>query len=101
MVRAGRPLSELAQGFERVPQALVNVPVASKPPLGELPGVSARIRAVEAELRGEGRVLVRYSGTENKARVMVEGPDADRTRAYADELAAALVAEIAKKKEAS
>lgn len=102
MVRAGRPLSELAQGFERVPQALVNVPVASKPPLGELPVVSARIRAVEAELRGEGRVLVRYSGTENKARVMVEGPDADRTRAYADELAAALVAEIAgQKKEAT
>jgi phosphoglucosamine mutase len=93
-VRAQRPISELARCFETVPQVLINLPVSRKPPMSELTQVSALIRKVEAELAGEGRVLVRYSGTENKARVMVEGPDPDKTQQYAQDLADALRAEI-------
>jgi phosphoglucosamine mutase len=76
MRREGRPLSELAGCFEPVPQALVNVVVREKRPLGELPAVGRAIAAGEKALGEEGRVLVRFSGTENKARVLVEGPDA-------------------------
>lgn len=90
MVRTGRAVSELARVFERMPQRLVNVPVREKVPLGDLPEVTARIRSIEAALGAEGRVLVRYSGTEKKARVMVEGPDEDRTQAFAEEIAEAL-----------
>lgn len=94
MVRAGKPMSELATCFEKVPQVLLNLPVSKKPPLNELHASTAEIRKVEAELGKEGRVLVRYSGTENKARVMVEGPDPDKTQQYAEDIAAALKAEI-------
>ncbi|MCA9512927.1 MAG: phosphoglucosamine mutase [Myxococcota bacterium] len=87
MARSGRRLSDLASDFERFPQVLVNVAVASKRPLEELPGVQAAIRRVEAELAGRGRVLIRYSGTELKARVMVEGEDEARVREIAGDLA--------------
>jgi phosphoglucosamine mutase len=87
MIREGRPLSELARCFEPVPQAQLNVIVREKRPLDELPGVLRAIAAVETALEGEGRVLVRYSGTENKARVLVEGPDADRIAAHANAIA--------------
>ena len=80
MRRSGRPLSELVAGFERLPQVLVNVNVAEKRPLEELPEFQKQLRAVEAALGGRGRVLVRYSGTEPKARVMVEGDDEARVR---------------------
>lgn len=86
-VASGRPISELSRVFERVPQHLINVPVSEKPPLETLEGVTATIGRVEAELADEGRVLVRYSGTEKKARVMVEGPNMDKTKAYAEEIA--------------
>lgn len=89
-VASGRPISELARVFERVPQHLVNVPVAKKPPLETLESVTASIAKIEKELDGKGRVLVRYSGTENKARVMVEGPDMEKTKRYAQDIAAAL-----------
>jgi phosphoglucosamine mutase len=88
--REGKPLSELARCFEAVPQALVNVEVRSKRPLAELPGVQKAIASVEKALGRDGRVLVRFSGTENKARVLVEGPDADRTRAHAEAIAGEL-----------
>jgi phosphoglucosamine mutase len=94
MVRSQKPLSELARVFERMPQHLVNVKVTRKPPLSELAAASALIARVEKELGKEGRVLVRYSGTENKARVMVEGPDADRTKRYAEDIADAIEKEI-------
>lgn len=93
-VRAQKPISELARCFETVPQVLINLPVSKKPPMNELTKVSALIRKVEGELGADGRVLVRYSGTENKARVMVEGPDPDKTRQYAQDIADALRAEI-------
>src|SRR5690606_27137847 len=80
MVRAGKPLSELKRTFTRMPQHLVNVKVVRKPPLEELEGATKVIRMVESALGADGRVLVRYSGTEHKLRVMVEGPDADKTK---------------------
>jgi phosphoglucosamine mutase len=88
----GKPLSELARCMERSPQVLVNVKVAEKRPLDALPGVSALILRLERELGADGRILVRYSGTEAKARVMVEGPDAALIADYAREIADALAA---------
>ena len=90
MQREQRPLSELARCFEPVPQALVNVTVREKRPLAELPEVGRAIAAVEKALGDDGRVLVRFSGTENKVRVLVEGPDAKRIRAQAEQIADAL-----------
>jgi phosphoglucosamine mutase len=91
MTEEQRPLSELAGCMERAPQVLVNVAVAEKRPLEALPAIQTLIDRHERALAGEGRVLVRYSGTERKARVMVEGPDEVRIRAIAEEIAAALV----------
>ncbi len=92
MVREGRPLSELARVMTRTPQVLVNVKVDRKRPLDELADVQRMIRQVEGDLGDEGRVLVRFSGTEPKARVMIEGPDLARIQAQAESIAAALVA---------
>src|SRR4029078_9590105 len=75
MVREQRPLSELAKVMTRTPQALVNIQVERKRPREQLPEVNKLIAAVEAELGDDGRILVRYSGTEAKARVMIEGID--------------------------
>jgi phosphoglucosamine mutase len=85
--RKERPLSDLVRGIERFPQVLVNVPVAEKRPLESLPVVCQAIEKVEAELAGRGRVLIRYSGTESKVRVMVEGEDDARVQEYARDLA--------------
>jgi phosphoglucosamine mutase len=84
MRRSGRPLSELARCFEAVPQALVNVALRERRPPERIPEVARAIAGAERALGREGRVLVRLSGTENKARVLVEGPDARRIRALAD-----------------
>jgi phosphoglucosamine mutase len=94
MLEEQLPLSRLAQVMVRYPQVLVNVKVSSKRPLEELPGVTALIESCERHLAGEGRVLVRYSGTEPKARVMVEGPDEARIRGFAEEIAGALSREL-------
>lgn len=94
LVESGRPLSELAAGFKPFPQVLVNVPVHSKPNMGSLPSVAEALRAIEAELGEDGRVLLRYSGTEPLARVMIEGPDRDHIQQRAQELAARIAAEI-------
>ena len=91
MVREGRPLSELTRVMTRSPQVLVNVRVDRKRPLEQLGAVQALIRAAEAALGDDGRVLVRYSGTEAKARVMIEGPDEASIRVQAEEIAHALV----------
>jgi phosphoglucosamine mutase len=90
MVESGKPLSELARCMERAPQVLINIKVGKKRALEELPDVQKLIARCEAELGDTGRVLVRYSGTEAKARVMVEGPDESRIKGYAEEIAAAL-----------
>jgi phosphoglucosamine mutase len=87
MQREGKPLSELARCFDPVPQALVNVLVREKRPLAELPAVTRAIASVEKALGEEGRVLVRFSGTENKVRVLVEGTDAKKIRLHAEGIA--------------
>jgi phosphoglucosamine mutase len=87
MVQEGRSLSELAKHLTRYPQVLVNFDVARKVPIEELPSVQAVIGKVEKTLGTDGRVLVRYSGTESKARVMIEGTDEKTIRGYADEIA--------------
>ncbi|MDP8222436.1 MAG: phosphoglucosamine mutase [Candidatus Lernaella stagnicola] len=86
MRRTGRPLSELAKVMDVLPQELINVDVTRKPPIEELPEVMAAIADVEAKLGDTGRVLVRYSGTQNMCRVMVEGPTEDETRAYCQQV---------------
>lgn len=91
MIEAGRPLSDLAAGaMTRYPQVLVNLNVARKPPLEDLPDVARLIAEVERRLGADGRVLVRYSGTELKARVMIEGADEGAIRGHAQEIAGAL-----------
>ncbi len=90
MVRSERPLSELAQVFEPVPQRLVNVPVRERIPLTELPEVGRRIEAAERSLGADGRVLVRYSGTEKLARVMIEALDETKTVELSEHIAEAL-----------
>ncbi|MCZ6783578.1 MAG: phosphoglucosamine mutase [Proteobacteria bacterium] len=87
MARTERPLSALCQGFERFPQVMLNIPVDVKKPFESLPAFQAAIQRVESELAGRGRVLIRYSGTEPKARIMVEGEDADRVETFAQRLA--------------
>jgi phosphoglucosamine mutase len=90
MVRTGRPLSELArEALERVPQITESVALASRCPLEEMPLLARASARVREALGTEGRVLVRWSGTEPKLRVMVEGPDEDRIRAWARELVSA------------
>jgi len=88
------PLSGLAGHFRAFPQILVNVRVREKPPLSTLPRVGAAVRAVEEALGEDGRVLLRYSGTEALARVMVEGPEEALIRqqamSIADELKSAI-----------
>lgn len=84
---SGAPLSRLAHLFTPAPQRLINLDVRSKPPLESLPGVSESIRRAEAELAGQGRVLVRYSGTQAMCRVMVEAEDAARTDRLAESIA--------------
>jgi len=85
--RTGRSLSELVADVERFPQVLVNVRIAEKRPLESLPALQEEVARVEKALDGRGRVLIRYSGTEPKARVMVEGEDEARVREYADAIA--------------
>jgi phosphoglucosamine mutase len=74
--RAGIDLAGWAAGIRPCPQVLVNVPVRERPPLDTHPVIGPAIRAAEADLRGNGRLLVRYSGTEAQARIMVEGGSA-------------------------
>ncbi len=90
MAREGKPLSELAKVMTRTPQVLINTAVEKKVPIDTLPEVVAMIAAIEKELGDDGRVLVRYSGTETKARVMIEGIDEAKIRVWAEEIAGAL-----------
>jgi phosphoglucosamine mutase len=87
MVRTGKPLSELAQMVEVLPQKLLNVSVRSKPDISTIPEICEAIRLVENDLGDEGRVLVRYSGTQDMCRVMVEGPSHSLTEQYCGQLA--------------
>ena len=90
MIRTGQPLSELAhQAMERVPQVLESVTLRARKPLEDMASLQSLVERVKATLGKEGRVLVRWSGTEPKLRVMVEGPDEGRIGTIAQDLVAA------------
>lgn len=82
-----KPLSELRKGMELFPQVLKNVKVREKIPFSEIPDFLKTIEIVKNKLGGEGRVFVRYSGTEPKMRIMVEGKDENEILTIAEELA--------------
>ena len=90
----GAPLSELVSPYQEFPQVLLNVPVASKPALEGLSAINERALTHEAELGEDGRVLLRYSGTEPVLRVMVEGPLEERIQEMAQDLADLVTAEL-------
>jgi phosphoglucosamine mutase len=81
-------LGELSRCLTKFPQVLLNVAVTSKPPVEQIPDLVDRARALELEMAGAGRVLLRYSGTESLLRVMIEGEDQGRIEEMARELAA-------------
>ena len=87
MVQRGKRLGELKRVMTKLPQVLVNVTVREKKSLSRLPRVSERIARVEKTLGDRGRVLVRYSGTEPLARIMLEGEDQSKIRVMAEEIA--------------
>lgn len=94
---AGRPLSELLTRFRRYPQVLKNVRVARKPDLATVPTVAAAARSVEDRLGADGRLVLRYSGTEPLARVMIEGPDQPTIEEMAAELIGVIQGELGRK----
>ncbi|MDD2388232.1 MAG: phosphoglucosamine mutase [Desulfobacterales bacterium] len=94
MVIEGKPLSELAAIMDIFPQRLINIEVGSKPEIESLPRVVDAIRQVESDLGDEGRVLVRYSGTQNLCRVMVEGPCENITETCCKQIADIIREEI-------
>jgi len=89
-----KPLSELARIMERVPQILINVEVKQRKPFASLPLTSRLIQEGEAALGKEGRILVRYSGTEPLARVMVEGKDSKKIEGIAKKISEAIKKEL-------
>jgi phosphoglucosamine mutase len=94
MRASGAGLDELTSELQVYPQRLVNVRVRERKPLEELPAVKAAIRDAEASFGDAGRVLVRFSGTEPLARVMVEGPDIERVEKFANHIASEIRAEL-------
>jgi len=87
MKKQDRPISELAKVLHEYPRALINVPVKEKKNITELKNTQAVIDQAEKKLQGRGRVLVRYSGTENLARVLVEGKDEKLVQELAEQIA--------------
>ena len=94
MSKTGKSLKELASCMERFPQSLVNIPVKRKEPFENVPRVHEGIKKAEERLGDTGRVLVRYSGTEALARVMVEGMDEAEIIEIAESIAATIAEEL-------
>jgi phosphoglucosamine mutase len=92
--RSGKTLAELVADLKVFPQVIVNVKVREKRPLEGIPTVAEAIRAAEAELAESGRVVIRYSGTEALARVMIEAESEPLMRHHADTIAGAIRAEL-------
>jgi phosphoglucosamine mutase len=92
--RSGQSLAELLADLKTFPQVIVNVKVREKRPLEAIPTVAAAIRAAETELADSGRVVIRYSGTEALARVMIEAESEPRMRHHADSIANAIRSEL-------
>jgi phosphoglucosamine mutase len=95
MRETGRPLSALRQVLRKFPQAVDSIAVREKRPIAELPALAAAVRRLEEEFGDHGRVLVRYSGTEPKLRLLVEGRDEAAVRAGLDRLRSAAAADLA------
>ncbi|HWH77201.1 MAG TPA: phosphoglucosamine mutase, partial [Candidatus Binatus sp.] len=96
MTEKRKRLSELRSVMNRLPQVLVNIRVKERRDLTEMPKVSKKIAEIERALAGRGRVLVRYSGTELLARIMLEGEDQKKIRAMAEDIAGEIRAEVGK-----
>ena len=94
MQEKGKSLSEMTAGFVKYPQILVNVKVNQKLPFEEVPDIARAARMLESELDGNGRLLLRYSGTENLARVMIEGQDQKDIETRANALAEIIKASL-------
>ncbi|HLL76923.1 MAG TPA: hypothetical protein VK421_16835, partial [Pyrinomonadaceae bacterium] len=90
MLETDAPLDRMTEGFTRYPQVLVNVRVAEKRPFEEVAEIAAEARRVEEELAGQGRLLLRYSGTESLARVMIEGRRQEEIERLAERLASVI-----------
>jgi phosphoglucosamine mutase len=90
MVETGKPLSELKKCLKKYPQAQRNLRVKEKRPLEQLPAVLQLVAETERELAGAGRVLLRYSGTEPKIRLLIEGRDGERINSQADRIASVI-----------
>jgi phosphoglucosamine mutase len=94
MVTTGRTLGELKKCLRKYPQAQRNLKVKDKPPIETLRNVPDLVREAEAALNGKGRVLLRYSGTEPKIRLLIEGRDEALINQHADRISECLVAQI-------
>ena len=94
LCRKAKPLSELTRIFQPIPQTLLSCGVRERRPLEQLPDVQRAIRGAEERLGREGRVVVRFSGTEAKVRILVEGPDRDQNDAHARQIADVLSAAL-------
>ncbi len=92
--RSGKSLAELAADLKVFPQVIVNVRVREKRPLDQVPSVAATIHDAESALEGSGRVVVRYSGTEALARVMIEAESEAQMQLHAERIASAIRAEL-------
>jgi phosphoglucosamine mutase len=92
--RSGRALGQLVSDLTNFPQVIVNVKVREKRPLEGFPRIAAAIRAAEDELRDSGRVVIRYSGTEALARVMIEAESQEAMQRHADAIADEIRAEL-------
>ncbi|MBW2963365.1 phosphoglucosamine mutase, partial [Candidatus Woesearchaeota archaeon] len=87
MKKTGKKLSELSCCMEMFPQVILNVEVNEKKPFEEMPGLQVKVKELNGRLSGRGRLLIRYSGTQNILRIMVEGEDEAEIRNYAEEIA--------------
>ena len=94
IARTGKSVDELTADLKVFPQVIVNVKVREKKPLESIPAVAERIRAAEDELKDTGRVVIRYSGTEALARVMIEAESEVAMRHHAESIAAAIQADL-------
>lgn len=94
MTESGKPLSELRRVLKKYPQAQRNLRVKEKPPIDSLKEVSSLVSQTESALAGKGRLLLRYSGTEPKVRLLIEGADEAMINEWADKIAAALTLAI-------
>ncbi len=96
MKEQDKKLSELAKCISFYPQVLVNVDVKEKRDFNEIPDLTNKVREIEQKLDKNGRLLLRYSGTENLVRIMVEGPNQDMIKKMADEIAEIIKKEVGK-----